>query len=208
MGKVYLHLKLYGGVSMFSTRSYYGYGSNLGSAMTACAIIALIGGIVLYFLFLTPKNDRKFTGFVGWLYDFLAFKKLLVEAILKIVYLISACFMTLAGIVTLFNAFGAGLGMLIVGNIMLRLTYEFLLVLIIICKNTSDINKKLSGKEASASDMFVSQVEIPQVVMEQFTAKTTQTAPVTSAPKAFCKNCGQPMKEDSLFCPNCGQKSE
>ena len=116
---------------MFSTRSYYGYGSNLGSAMTACAIIALIGGIVLYFLFLTPKNDRKFTGFVGWLYDFLAFKKLLVEAILKIVYLISACFMTLAGIVTLFNAFGAGLGMLIVGNIMLRLTYEFLLVLII-----------------------------------------------------------------------------
>ena len=185
----------------------YGYGSDASTAMVVCAIVAIIAGVLLYFLFLSPKNDKKFSGFVGWLYDFLAFKKLLVEAILKVVYLICACFLTLAGIVTLFSSFGAGISMLVIGNVMLRLGYEFLLLLIIICKNTSDINKKLSGKESSAADMFVSQVELPQSVIDQFTAKTAPTAS-TTAPKAFCKNCGQPLQEDALFCASCGQKND
>ncbi len=194
---------------MFSGGYYrgYGYGSDASTAMVVCAIVAIIAGILLYFLFLSPKNDKKFTGFAGWLYDFLAFKKLLIEAILKIVYLICACFLTLAGIVTLFSSFGAGLGMLVIGNVMLRLGYEFMLLLIIICKNTSEINKKLSGKESSAADMFVSQVELPQAVIDQFTAKTAPTAS-TTAPKAFCKNCGQPLQEDALFCASCGQKND
>ena len=34
-------------------------------------ILAIIGGIVLYFTFLSKKNEGKFTGFLGWLYDFL-----------------------------------------------------------------------------------------------------------------------------------------
>ena len=38
-------------------------------------ILAIIGGIVLYFTFLSKKNEGKFTGFLGWLYDFLTFKK-------------------------------------------------------------------------------------------------------------------------------------
>ncbi len=186
----------------------YGYGSGASGAMGVCAIVAIIAGILLYFLFLSPKNDKKFAGFVGWLYDFLAFKKLLVEAILKVVYLICACFLTLVGIVTLFSSsFRAGLTILVVGNVMLRFGYEFLLLLIIICKNTSEINKKLSGKESSAADMFVSQVELPQSVIDQFTAKTAPTASTTT-PKAFCKNCGQPLQEDALFCASCGQKND
>ena len=36
-------------------------------------ILAIIGGIVLYFTFLSKKNEGKFTGFLGWLYDFLTF---------------------------------------------------------------------------------------------------------------------------------------
>ena len=32
-------------------------------------ILAIIGGIVLYFTFLSKKNEGKFTGFLGWLYD-------------------------------------------------------------------------------------------------------------------------------------------
>ena len=37
------------------------------------AILAVIGGIVLYFTFLSKKNEGKFTGFLGWMYDFLTF---------------------------------------------------------------------------------------------------------------------------------------
>ncbi len=204
MKKICSCTKFYGGEKMFE-RSYYGGVSNAG-AIGVCFLVAIIGGILLYFLFLTPKNDKKFTGFMGWLYDFLAFKKLLVEAILKVIYLISACFITLLGIVSLFDSFVLGIAIIVLWNIILRISYEFLLVLIIICKNTSEINKKISGKDTSEADMFVSQVEIPKSVVEQFTAKTSPTT--TAEPEVFCKSCGQKMKIDSTFCPNCGQKNE
>ena len=56
-------------------------------------ILAVIGGILIYFLFLSKKNEGKFKGFVGWLYDFLSFKKMFMEALLKITYLIVALYM-------------------------------------------------------------------------------------------------------------------
>ena len=34
------------------------------------AVLAIVGGIVLYFTFLSKKNEGKFTGFLGWVYDF------------------------------------------------------------------------------------------------------------------------------------------
>jgi len=66
-----------------------------------CAILAVIGGIVLHFTFLSKKNEEKFTGFLGWLYDFLSFKKLFSEFLLQILYLIFACWITLSAIGTL-----------------------------------------------------------------------------------------------------------
>ena len=34
-------------------------------------ILAIVGGLIVYFLFLSKKNEGRFTGFLGWLYDFL-----------------------------------------------------------------------------------------------------------------------------------------
>ena len=59
-------------------------------------VLAVVGGIVLYFTFLRKKNDGKFKGFLGWLYDFLTFKKMMIEEILRVCYLIMAIFITLA----------------------------------------------------------------------------------------------------------------
>ena len=47
-------------------------------------ILAVVGGILIYFLFLSKKNEGKFKGFVGWLYDFLSFKKMFMEALLHL----------------------------------------------------------------------------------------------------------------------------
>ena len=55
-------------------------------------VLAIVGGILVYFLFLSKKNEGKFTGFLGWLYDFLSFKKMFLEALLKITYLIVAIY--------------------------------------------------------------------------------------------------------------------
>ena len=51
-------------------------------------VLAVVGGIALHFTFLKKSNNGKFKGFWGWMYDFLTFKKMLIENLLKILYLI------------------------------------------------------------------------------------------------------------------------
>ena len=110
-------------------------------------ILAVIGGILIYFLFLSKKNEGKFKGFVGWLYDFLSFKKMFMEALLKITYLIVALYITLSSFALIGVNFWAFLGTLIIGNVVARLIYEFSLLLLVICRNTTEISKKLSKKD-------------------------------------------------------------
>lgn len=107
-------------------------------------ILAIIGGIVLYFTFLSKKNEGKFTGFLGWLYDFLTFKKMMIENVLKILYIIVALFVTLSSFGLMSISFLAFLLTLVIGNILTRVIYELLLVKLVICKNTTEINKKLN----------------------------------------------------------------
>lgn len=107
-------------------------------------ILAIIGGIVLYFTFLSKKNEGKFTGFLGWLYDFLIFKKMMIENVLKILYIIVALFVTLSSFGLISISFLAFLLTLVIGNVLTRVIYELLLVKLVICKNTTEINKKLN----------------------------------------------------------------
>ena len=112
------------------------------------AILAVVGGIVLYFTFLRKKNDGKFTGFLGWMYDFLTFKKMMIEEILRVCYLIMAIFVTLASFSIISN-FLLFICTLVIGNIIVRMIYEFSLILLIICRNTTNINDKLNKREAA-----------------------------------------------------------
>ena len=107
-------------------------------------ILAIIGGIVLYFTFLSKKNEGKFTGFLWCLYDFLTFKKMMIENVLKILYIIVALFVTLSSFGLISISFLAFLLTLVIGNVLTRVIYELLLVKLVICKNTTEINKKLN----------------------------------------------------------------
>ena len=143
---------------LYSTYGSYGQNSStalnaLNSAKTAtdwampALIISIVAAILIFFLFLGKRNEGKFTGFVGWLYEFLDFKKLAVEGILKILYIATALYITIMSFSMISVSFGGFLGMLIGGNIGVRIVYELMLVLLIVCKNTSEINKKMSNKE-------------------------------------------------------------
>ena len=101
-------------------------------------VLAIVGGIVLYFTFLKKDNEGKYTGFLGWMYDFLTF---------KILYLICAIFVTLSSFATISTSFIAFLVYLVVGNLVVRIAYELILVRLIICRNTTEINKKLDKKD-------------------------------------------------------------
>ena len=110
-------------------------------------VLAVVGGIVLYFTFLKKDNEGKYTGFWGWMYDFLTFKKLTIESVLKILYLICALFITLSSFAMISASFLAFLVYLVVGNLVARIAYELILVRLIICRNTTEINKKLDKKD-------------------------------------------------------------
>lgn len=113
-------------------------------------ILAIVGGLLIYFLFLNKKNEGKFNGFLGWLYDFLSFKKMFLEALLKITYLIVALYVTLASFSLIAVHFVAFLSTLVLGNVLVRVGYEFALLLLVICRNTTEMAK--SAKNAKKSE--------------------------------------------------------
>lgn len=115
-------------------------------------ILAIVGGILVYFLFLSKKNEGKFTGFVAWLYDFLSFKKMFLEALLKITYLVVAIYITLSSFALIGASFITFLVSLVLGNVMARVVYEFALILLVICRNTTEISKKLGDKNNDRQD--------------------------------------------------------
>lgn len=139
---------------MYASSSSYARSASTMNSVASSAIwiivslvLAIVGGIVLYFTFLKKDNEGKYTGFLGWMYDFLTFKKLTIENVLKILYLICAIFVTLSSFAIISTSFIAFLLYLVVGNLVVRISYELILVRLIICRNTTEINKKLDKKD-------------------------------------------------------------
>ena len=140
---------------------YSGYGydrlgsSSLNSAMNTgigatiwvilAFIIALVGCFLVYFLFV--KKDNKLANpKLEWLRNFLRFDKMLIEVILKIAYIFAAIFVTLAPFAFLaagVTGFIVCLLTIVFGNLVTRLIYEGILVIIMIWKNTAEIKEKV-----------------------------------------------------------------
>lgn len=123
----------------------YGVASSTSVWTIVAFILAIIGGIVLYFTVFSKQNEKKYKGFMAWLYDFVTFKKLMLETILKVLYIVTALFITLSSFALVSVNFVTFLLYLIVGNVLARIVYEFSLLMITICKNTTEMNKKLDN---------------------------------------------------------------
>lgn len=144
---------MYGSLSSYSGSSnlsdLYDNSMRVSSAFSIASwvqpalIISAIASVLIFFLFLAKKNEGKFTGFTAWVYDFLSFKKLTLEAILKILYIFCALYLTIMSFAYISISFWTFLLMITVGNVLVRVTYELLLMTVIICKNTTEINKKM-----------------------------------------------------------------
>lgn len=194
----------FGGTIMYSNY-YYGSSTAVGAILAVIfVLVALVGGIVLYFTVFSKKNDGKYTGFMKWLYDFVHFRILTIEAIMKITYLFAAISVTL----TSFLWFESGLlGLLlcplqiILGNVITRIAYEFALMLIIITRNTTDINAKLKNENGDeAKNIF-------DTKLPSFEKKVAPAAPVKTGSK-FCSGCGKALDASAQFCDGCGKKCE
>lgn len=81
-----------------------------------------------------------------WLYDFVTFKKMMLESLLRVLYIIVAIYITLSSFALISTSFVGFLAMLVFGNLIARITFEFSLVLLTICKNTTEINSKMKSE--------------------------------------------------------------
>ena len=110
-------------------------------------LIALVGGICAYLMFVKSDEEPKDPRLLK-LKEFLSFNKMIIEGLLKATYIIFALFITLYSFqIMIGTSFITGLMMLILLNIMLRIGYEASLIVLLIWRNTSDINKKLGKSE-------------------------------------------------------------
>ena len=104
-------------------------------------VLAIVGGILVYFLFVNAKTEPK-GKFAKWLKDFLSFKIMWIEPILKVVYYVATIFTVLYPF-TFLALGGYGFLMflmcLVLGPIIIRIVYEATMMFIMIWRNTRDI---------------------------------------------------------------------
>ncbi len=131
----------YGLDSMYS--SYSGPDSTW---LTISLVLAIVGGIVAYFLFVCKKNNSK-SPFLKWLHSFLNFRKFIISAILKIMYICTAIFITLGSFAFIRVGVAQFFLILLVGNLVARITYEATLMFITLVNNSSEIRKAVADKE-------------------------------------------------------------
>lgn len=126
---------------MYMSTSNYTTASQAADAgiwLIIAAIIALVGGILVHFLFVKSKKEPT-NKFLVWLKDFLAFKTMWIETLLKVIYYVATIYVVLASFAMISFSFLSFLAMLILGPIALRIAYEACMILIMIWRNTQEI---------------------------------------------------------------------
>ena len=128
----------------------YGFGSptpNIDGGLLIwtiiSAVVAVIGGFVLYFIFTNKEFSSKFKGFTKKLVEFLTFERGILLPILKVSYLILVIYITLSSFGYIATSFVLFLATLVLGNIFLRVGYEMSLLLVSLASDVKEIKKDL-----------------------------------------------------------------
>lgn len=215
---------------------YPSIGSPAMSAAPALGVAAVIIAIILTVLVLVlvvPEKKRAgLPKFFQAVHDICNFKGLLLEKVLKVLYIFNTLFVMLSGIFTWFSGgnfginFLIGLLILVLGPILVRLVYEFMMLFILVVKNVIQINNKLNGKN---DNPFVNNIDFDKfnnfnnfndanAPQQNFTSPYAQPVqpeqPVVqndyqpqpqSEGVKFCTGCGTQVTESTEVCPHCGK---
>lgn len=176
----------------------------------AIALVLAITATVLAFVFIVPEKRREKLGAFGkFLHDACTFKFLLVEKILQGLYIFSTAFVILYGVFLLFNVeysywggthWTSGMGLLFIflGPVLIRLSYELMMVVILLLKNVISINRKLADQTgASGADVFLA----PDMAKLREEARQQHTAQEAAPQRSYCRVCGTELVDG--VCPKC-----
>ena len=191
--------------------------------------IFAISGVILLYAFILPEGKRpSLKGFFKVLHDLLNVRHLLIEKVLKFLYVLNTMFCIFGGFFLLFSkieidlgflgksqtsTFYIGLVMILVGPIIIRLIHESTIMVILLVKNTMEINQKLTGKNENSFDIDLSGVKKNAAAagdtQKSYTSPVKATPdPVSQKPseRSTCPVCGNAIKEGAVFCKHCGTK--
>lgn len=140
------------GLDSDGAKGVFDFAAGAGIWGVIAAILAIVGGILVYFLFVKSKTEPK-GKFAKWLKDFLSFKIIWLEAILKVVYYAATIFVILFSF-TFLGAIGVMGGIalvmflacLVLGPVLVRVGYEMTMMFIMIWHNTRDIANNTKKK--------------------------------------------------------------
>lgn len=104
-------------------------------------IVIIAGGLALYFLFVRKPN--RFQGAAAKLHDALNFRTFYTEKLLRALYSITVVAIVAYSVVLLFTHFFTALLVFVLGNLVARIVYEYALLLLVLCRNTQEINRKM-----------------------------------------------------------------
>ena len=204
----------------------YGYGVGRGLASAGATIALIIVGvvlaiaatIVLFILVLPEKKRAKLPGFFKVIHDILNVKFLVIEKILHFFYVLNTMLCIFVGFFMLFisSMTLAGFLLMLLGPVIVRLVHEGMMLMILLVKNTMEINQKLGGK-AEGKDSFGFAPEkqtpppAPEPVPQDYPPvqapfyQEPQVQPEVPQPR-ICRHCGSVLPEGSMFCQVCGNK--
>lgn len=169
------------------------YGSRISTLGTLgiIAILLAIIATVLAFIFIVPAKRREKMGKFGkFLHDACNFKFLIVEKILQALYIFFTALVILVGFFMLFCSDwsgwmgGKGILLMILGPIVVRLSYELMMMAVLAVKNIISINSKLRNQNEGAAGTDIFDPDMSSL-KEAFGVKEEQAAkaePVESAP--------------------------
>lgn len=204
-------------------------GTSFGLGLAA-VIISIILTILLVVLVVPAKRREGLPKFFQVVHDICNFKGLLLEKVLKVLYIFSTINVMLTGIFTWFSGgynfgmtFLAGLLILVLGPILVRLAYEFMMLFVLLVKNVIQINNKLNGKNDNpfVKDIDFDKFKNSNVPEQNYTSPYAQPVqpiqpeqPVVQnnyQPQQnndsvrFCTTCGTKITGNTDVCPNCGK---
>ncbi|HIV97554.1 MAG TPA: hypothetical protein H9745_08155 [Candidatus Agathobaculum stercoravium] len=151
------------------------------------ALVIVAGGLALYFLFVRKPNHYQ--GAVARLHDALSFRTFYTEKLLRALYCIAVVSIVVSSVILLFSNFFGALLVFIAGNLIARIVFEFALLLLVLCRNTQEINQKmgpLPGEPAAPQPpqdtVPPSQPQAPQPGAVPSQPPQSHTAPQNNVP--------------------------
>ena len=162
-------------------------------------ILALIGilagGLALYFLFVRKPNNHH--GSAAKLHDILSFRKFFSEQLIRMLYCIVVIALIVYSIILLFSHVFLALVVFIVGNIIARVGFECMLVLLVLCRNTQEINRKMGPlpEETAPQQPAAPQSPVPPVPQSAPAAPQPPVPPAPQNPAPTSEQSAVPPQE-------------